>query len=141
MQKLNGDKSDENGTENQKIISNQNENRQTRQTRQNRQNKNISFTSGLELNGRCWNCEESGYKSYQCPYPFKKCPRCSHIGHDTLYECRMYWMAKRRKPITKLHLMRATVTIYDIFGRKTAFEINMDYIPQRINLKSVFETI
>eukprot|EP00483_Globobulimina_turgida_P005084 UN05094 len=102
MQKLNGDKSDENGTENQKIISNQNENenRQTRQTRQNRQNKNISFT--LELNGRCWNCEESGHKSYQCPYPFKKCPRCSHVGHDTLYECRMYWMAKRRKPITKL---------------------------------------
>eukprot|EP00483_Globobulimina_turgida_P010377 UN10397 len=130
-QKLNDHKY---SSENQKIITNQNENRQ---------NPNIDCTLSLKLNGRCWNCEEDGHKAYQCPYPFKKCPMCNHIGHNSPSECRMYWMAKSMKPITRTrsYPLTATLTIYNVFGRNTEFGINMDYIPQHLNLESVFKTI
>eukprot|EP00483_Globobulimina_turgida_P012180 UN12202 len=100
----------------------------------NRQNKNLV----LDLNGRCWNCEDPGHKSYDCPYALTQCPFCSHIGHNTPYECRMYWMAR---PVIKLHPVTATLTIYNIFGIRTEFRINIEYIPQHLNLKSVFKTI
>eukprot|EP00483_Globobulimina_turgida_P001015 UN01017 len=126
-------------SENQEIISHQNENRQN--LNENRQNQNINFTLGL--NGKCWNCELTGHKSYQCPYPVKKCSKCHHVGHNTSHACRMYWRAKRSKLFTRLHPITAiaTITIYNVFGRKSSFGINLDYIPQHLNLKSVFKTI
>eukprot|EP01083_Nonionella_stella_P299119 1015027_1 len=78
------------------------------------------------LKGHCWNCEQPGHKSYECPSPIKQCPQCKHIGHNTPDQCKMYWQSKTIQHITSPSSSRpetpgtAVISIFDEHGNKIA---------------------